>query len=233
MKKTRQAFLVALATSLTLPTFAEEQSPIIVTATRTAQTADESLASVTVITKEQIEQQQANDLFDVLANIAGIDMVNSGGIGKSTSLYMRGTNTGHVLVMIDGVQVGSATTGQAAYQDIPVELIERIEVVRGARASLYGSEAIGGVIQIFTRKPTHTTSLNFSSLIASHNTKKNVAGISGKLNKTSYSLQASTLSSDGFNIKDDKNPDNDGYKQNSANIFITHEFNNTDNLELS
>ena len=95
MKKTRQVFLVALATSFTLPTIAEEQSPIIVTATRTAQTVDESLASVTVITKEQIEQQQSNDLTDLLSSLAGIDMINNGGYGKSTSLYMRGTNTGH------------------------------------------------------------------------------------------------------------------------------------------
>lgn len=212
---------------------AEDQSPVIVTATRTAQSADSSLASVTVITKEQIQSQQANDLSDVLSSLAGVDMVNSGGFGKATSLYMRGTNTGHVLVMIDGIQVGSATLGQAAYQDIPVELIERIEIVRGARASLYGSEAIGGVIQIFTRQPTDATRANFSSSAGSYNTKKNTAGISGKIHKTSFSIQASTFSTDGYNAKQNNNPDNDGYKQNSANLFVKHEFNNTDSIELS
>lgn len=233
MKKTRHAILVALATSFTLPTIAEEQSPIIVTATRTAQTVDESLASVTVITKEQIEQQQANDLNDLLSGIAGIDMINSGGFGKDSSLYMRGTNTGHVLVMIDGVQIGSATLGQVAYQDIPVDLIDRIEIVRGARASLYGSEAIGGVIQIFTRKPTNETSLNFTSTFGSNNMKKNTAGISGSLNKTSYSIQASTFSTDGFNARQNNNPDNDGYEQTSANIFVKHKFSNTNNIEAT
>ena len=233
MKKTRHVFLVALATSFTLPTFAEEQSPIIVTATRTAQTVDESLASVTVITKEQIEQQQANDLNDLLSSIASIDMINSGGFGKSTSLYMRGTDTGHVLVMIDGVPFSSATLGQVAYQDIPVDLIDRIEIIRGPRASLYGSEAIGGVIQIFTRRPTDETSLNFTSTLGSNNMKKNTAGISGSINKTSYSIQASTFSTDGFNAEQNNDPDNDGYKQNSANIFVKHKFSNTNNIEAT
>lgn len=233
MNKTRQVFLAALATSFALPALAEEQSPIIVTATRTAQTADESLASVTVITKEQIAQQQANDLIDLLSGIAGIDMINSGGFGKDTSLYMRGTNSSHVLVMIDGVQIGSATLGQVAYQDIPVDLIEKIEIVRGARASLYGSEAIGGVIQIFTRKARDKTAMNFSSSYGRYNTKKNSAGISGKINKTSYSLQASTFSTDGINAQEAFNTDNDGYKQNSANFSINHRFNNTDKIEAT
>ena len=213
MKKTRQVFLVALATSFTLPTIAEEQSPIIVTATRTAQTVDESLSSVTVITKKQIEQQQASDLYELLASIAGIDMINAGGSGKDTSLYMRGTNTGHVQVLIDGVQIGSATLGQASYQHIPIEMIERIEIVRGSRASLYGSEAIGGVIQIFTNKSGKENNLTFSSSIGSYETKKNAIGLSGNSNKTSYSIQASTLTTDGFNARQGKNPDNDGYNQ--------------------
>lgn len=232
MKKTRHIFLLAIATSFTLPTIAEEQSPIIVTATRTAQTVDESLASVTVITKEQIAKLQTTDLLDLLSGVAGIDMANSGGFGKSTSLYMRGTNTGHVLVMVDGVQIGSATLGQVSYQDIPVDIIERIEIVRGSRASLYGSEAIGGVIQIFTRKPTNKTKLNYTSTLGSYNTQKHTAGISGKFDKTAYSLQASTFSSDGFTAKSNNNPDKDDYQQNSANLFIKHDFNNTDNLEF-
>ena len=232
MKFSNTLLLASLAI-VSLSAFAEEQSPIIVTATRTAQSVDSTLASVTVITKEQIQRQQANDLLDVLSSLAGIDMANSGGFGKATNLYMRGTNTGHVLVMIDGVQVGSATLGQAAYQDIPVDLIERIEIVRGARASLYGSEAIGGVIQIFTRQPTNTTKLNFSSSTGSYNTKKSTAGISGKFHKTSFSVQASAFSTDGYNAKQNNNPDIDGYKQDSANLFIKHEFNNTDSIELS
>lgn len=218
---------------LSVPAFAEEQSPIIVTATRTAQTADESLASVTIITREDIEKKQAIDLRDVLSSIAGIDISNSGGFGKATSLYMRGTNTGHTLVLIDGIQIGSATLGQVSYQDIPVELIERIEVVRGPRASLYGSEAIGGVIQIFTRRPTNTTEMYFSAGIGNDQTHKLAAGISGSLDKTSYSLNFSGFETDGINAKLDNNPDKDGYERKSANLLVKQQLNKTDYIEVS
>ena len=80
-------------------------------------------------------------------------MANNGGLGKATSLFLRGTESDHVLVLVDGIKLGSATAGGASIQDIPVEQIERIEIVRGPFSSLYGSEAIGGVIQIFTRRP--------------------------------------------------------------------------------
>ena len=124
----------------------------VVTATRTAQTAQQSLAAVTVIDRERIERSQANSLPELLKQVPGVSLANNGGPGKSTSLFMRGTESDHVLVMIDGIKIGSVSGGGAALQDLPLELIERIEVVRGPRSSLYGSEAIGGVIQIFTRK---------------------------------------------------------------------------------
>jgi len=124
----------------------------VVTATRTAQTAEQSLASVTVIDRERIEQSQATSLPELLKRVPGVSLTNNGGPGKATSLFLRGTESDHVLVMIDGIKIGSVTGGGAALQDLPLELIERIEAVRGPRSSLYGSEAIGGVIQIFTRR---------------------------------------------------------------------------------
>ena len=129
-------------------------APLVVTATRTAQTAEQSLAAVTVIDRAEIERKQAASLPELLRSVPGVSLANNGGPGKSTSLFLRGTESDHLLVLIDGIKVGSATSGSAAFQDLPVELIERIEIVRGPRSSLYGSEAIGGVIQIFTRKGT-------------------------------------------------------------------------------
>src|SRR3989304_1779667 len=111
---------------------------IVVTATRTAQSADATLASVSVITRQDIERLQAQSLPDVLRGVAGLTISNSGGAGKATSVFLRGTNDTHVLVLIDGIKVGSATTGAVSFQDIPVAQIERIEIVRGPRASLYG-----------------------------------------------------------------------------------------------
>ena len=129
-----------------------QREPVTVTATRTAQTADAVLASMTVITREDIERQQVRSVHDLLRGAPGINIVNNGGPGKSTFMQMRGTETDQILVLIDGIKVGNATSGTTPFENIPIEQIERIEIVRGPRSSLYGSEAIGGVIQIFTRR---------------------------------------------------------------------------------
>lgn len=233
MKFTKPVFLATLSMAISLPVMAEKQSPIIVTATRTAQTADDSLASVTVITEEQIKQQQPNDLRDLLASISGIDMTNSGGIGKATSMFMRGTSSSHVLVMIDGIKVGSATSGNIAFQHIPVNQIERIEIVRGPRSSLYGSEAIGGVIQIFTKKGKAEEQANIEIGYGSFATNKISAGVSGKSGKTTYSINANHLKTNGFNAKDDTETDNDGYNNNSVAFNFSHEINKSSSLQLN
>ena len=233
MKKTRQAILVALTTSYTLTTFAAEPAPIIVTATRTAQTADESLASVTVITKEQIEQQQPNDLKDLLTSVSGIDIANDGGLGKTTNLYMRGSSSSHVLILIDGVKVGSATTGSVAFQHIPVSQIERIEIVRGPRAALYGSEAVGGVIQIFTKKGSGQEQGNIELGYGTFSTNKLSAGLSTQVSNTSISINASHFKTAGFDALDDSETDNDGYTNNSAILNIAHKIGATSALNIN
>ena len=126
--------------------------PIVVTATRTAQTADETLASVTVIDRAEIDRRQSKTMVDILRGLPGVATSSSGGLGQPTSVFLRGTESDHTLVLIDGIKVGSATLGSTPWQNIPAEQVERVEVVRGPRSSLYGSEAIGGVIQIFTRR---------------------------------------------------------------------------------
>lgn len=143
---------------------APDDDAIVITAARVAQTVDATLQPVTVITRRDIERSQAQSLQDVLRGQPGVAISNHGGAGKATSLFLRGANSDHVLVMLDGQKIGSATTGTASFQDIPVELIERIEIVRGARSSLYGSEAIGGVIQIFTRKGDSGAALPTASI---------------------------------------------------------------------
>ena len=212
---------------------AEEQSPIIVTATRTAQTADETLASVTVITEEQIKQKQPNDLRELLTAISGIDMINNGGMGKATSMFMRGTSSSHVLVMIDGIKIGSATNGNIAFQHIPVSQIERIEIVRGPRSSLYGSEAIGGVIQIFTKKGKAQEQANLEIGYGSFETNKILAGVSGKSGNTSYSINANHIKTDGFDAEDDTETDNDGYDNKSITFNVAHDINKTSSLQFN
>lgn len=126
--------------------------PVVVTATRIEQPVTETLAPVSIITRDDIERLQPESVTALLAGRAGISIANSGGLGQLTSLFMRGTNSSHTLVLLDGVRIGSATDGAAAFEQLPVDQIERIEIVRGPRSSLYGADAIGGVIQIFTRR---------------------------------------------------------------------------------
>ncbi len=154
MKKT---LLAATLLSCTMAAQAADQNdataldPVIVTATRTAITVDDALSSVSVITRADIERLQPTSVLDLLTGLPGVTMTQSGGLGQQSSLFLRGTNSTHTLVLVDGVRIGSVTAGLASLEQIPVEQIERIEIVRGPRSSLYGADAIGGVIQIFTR----------------------------------------------------------------------------------
>ena len=125
-----------------------------VTANRSALPVDETLASVTVLTRADIEKSQAPDLIDLLTRQAGIDMTRTGGPGSQNSIFLRGSNSNHALVLIDGIRVNSATQGLFDFAHLPLSQVDRIEIVRGPRAALWGSDAIGGVIQIFTRDPS-------------------------------------------------------------------------------
>lgn len=192
---------------------------VIVTATRTAQSADATLASVSVITRRDIEHMQAQSLPDVLRGVPGLTLTNNGGRGKATSVFLRGANADHVLVLVDGVKIGSATLGTASFQDIPVAQIERIEIVRGPRASLYGSEAIGGVIQIFTRKSHGAPAASASFTAGSYGSYDSDAGVSGGGERGWYSARVSQQNSSGFNACRGSTtagcyviePDKDGY----------------------
>ncbi|MEW5893320.1 MAG: TonB-dependent receptor [Pseudomonadota bacterium] len=171
-----------------------ELDTIIVTATRTAQTADDSLQSVTVITRKEIEQSQARDLMGLLGEQAGINVARTGGEGKGTSVYLRGTYAKHVLVLVDGVRASAATTGEYDWNALSPEQIERIEIVRGPRASLYGSDAIGGVIQIFTRRATRPS---VSVTVGSRGTRSVNAALGGG-EAWHYSLEAGRDVTDGI-----------------------------------
>lgn len=126
------------------------QDPIVVTATRTAQTADASLAPVEVITREDIENQPGADISELLRLRTSVEIGRNGPPGQQTSVFIRGANSAHTLVMLNGVRL-NPSIGNAAIQNIDPSTIERIEVVRGPRSTLYGSDAIGGVINIITR----------------------------------------------------------------------------------
>ena len=229
MKLTRQVFLVALATSFTLPTIAEEeQSPIIVTATRTAQTVDDTLASVTVITRDDLEKSQAHSIVEVLQNVVGLNISRNGGVGKVTSVFLRGTESDHTLVLVDGIRAASATLGSFSWSSLSPEQIERIEIVRGARTSIYGSDAIGGVIQIFTRKNKNN---RVRVSYGSNNTKEVNLSLGGGEN-WKYSLELGHYETAGIPITTTSNTDQ-GYDNAHVALVVNGEFNKVNKLQFA
>src|SRR5688572_33322729 len=126
--------------------------PVVVTATRTEVAIKDVLASVDVVAGEYLARQPAADLGDALRFVPGVEVARLGGAGQQTSLFVRGTDSNHVLVLMDGLRMNPGTIGTAAIQNVAPEFVERVEVVKGPRSTLYGSDAIGGVINIITRR---------------------------------------------------------------------------------
>ncbi|HEX4852577.1 TonB-dependent receptor domain-containing protein [Arenimonas sp.] len=153
----RSALCAAISLLLSPAALAQDAATldaVQVTATRIERPLDEALASVTVITREDIEASQAPDLIDLLGRQAGIDVARTGGPGAGSALFLRGSNSTQSLILVDGIRVTSTGQGVFDFAHLPLEQIERIEIVRGPRASMWGSDAIGGVVHVFTRDPS-------------------------------------------------------------------------------
>lgn len=220
---------------------AEAPLNIIVTPTRTAQTVDQSLTSVSVVTREQIEQRQARSVEDALRGLPGLDFSVNGGRGTAAQIFMRGTESDHVLVLVDGVKIGSPTLGQAPFEHLPIGQIERIEVVRGPRSSLYGSEALGGVIQIFTRKGGGAPAPSFSMTGGSHETGEASIGLSGGGGNSWFNIAAAGTDTQGINACRGilnragcfvNEPDKDAYRSVSGNARAGMRFANGAELDV-
>lgn len=233
-----QLRIVALALALGLPAIAvakpddtTDLDQITVTGTRTAITVDQSLAAVEIITRDEIDRSQAQSLPQLLRGRAGINLVNQGGLGKLTTLFLRGAESDQTLILVDGVRIGSATSGLAALQDIPVDSIERIEIVRGPRSSLYGSDAIGGVIQIFTRPRVSGIAPRLRVGAGSHGLREAAAGVNASSTRGWFAVDATRQLDDGINAcrgtgaptyagcgVDTPDPDRDGYRRSSLSL---------------
>jgi vitamin B12 transporter len=241
-KRSMQSRILALAIAgiLSIPASvhaeaATDLDEVVVTATRTQVALADSLFPVQVIDHDEIVRSQARSLTDLLRGRAGIDIGNQGGLGKNSTVFMRGTESDQVLVLIDGVRVGSVTAGLTAFQDLPVDQIDRIEIVRGPRSSLYGSEAIGGVIQIFTRRDDGAFVPRMRVGIGSHGLREGSAGIGGGGERGWFGADVAYQRTDGINAcrgraPDPGNPsdfgagcavdepDRDGYRNSSLNL---------------
>ncbi len=226
--------LAALIAGLsTLPVQAAEiptLDEIIVTATRIPTPVRYSLSDVSVLDRTAIERMDHASLPELLNTLPGIQITTTGGRGDVSTLSLRGGNSGHVAVLIDGMRISSATQGTTAIQAIPLEQIERIEVVRGPVSSLYGSDALSGVIQLFTFQGTGKPAPTVYVGTGSYGTTIASAGYGGQTGDTRFTLKAGVEQSDGFSsikaakggLYDMYNPDNDAYANRNASASVSH-----------
>ncbi len=236
MNTLNKSLLASLVLATISPVSAADKtlSPIVVTATRTAQTVDDSLAPVIVITREEIERNQAVDVAELLRFHAGLDIARTGGAGSQTSLFLRGTESDHTLIMIDGVKFNPGTTGGAALQNINPEQIERIEIVKGPRSTLYGSEAIGGVINIITRRgKTKGTYASGSVSLGEDRTRKFSANVAHTGENFRAGFAVAINNTDGFPARLSSTAGNNGNRNNSINTYVGTTLNNGVDIELS
>lgn len=176
---------------------ADDETVINVTATRNPEPVASSSSTVTVITREELEAKQVFDLTDALRLAPGISVTQAGTLGKTVSIFTRGTESRHTLVLIDGIRANNPDDGRFDPGQLPVENIERIEFVRGPQSALYGSDAIGGVINIITRKGEGPVRGGGKFEYGTQDTNRQVAMVNGDLGGTRLSLTASRLSSNG------------------------------------
>ncbi|MDM0044240.1 TonB-dependent receptor [Variovorax dokdonensis] len=217
-----------------LPTTAPALQETVVTATRTPQRLADTLADVSVIDREAIERSGAQSVADVLARVQGIQISRNGGPGATTSVYVRGAETRFAAVYIDGVRVDSQSTGGAPWQAIALSQIDRIEVVRGPAAAVYGSDAIGGVIQLFTKKGEAGVAPYVGVGVGSHSLWRAETGVSGASGLFDYSLGVSSERSKGFNATTDAatfDTDRDGYETTSGNVRLGLQINPRQRIE--
>lgn len=195
---------------------------IVVTGTRTPQRVDRALAEVTVIERAQIEAAAGRTLAELLAGESGVQFWSNGGLGKIASVSLRGLEARHTLLLIDGVRYGSATVGAPTWDNIPLDAIERIEIVRGPMSGLYGSDAVGGVIQIFTRTGQAGFHPDATATVGSHRYGELTAGARFGAGTIDGSLRLQHRRTDGISDTNERvlfgsfNPDDDGFEQTSV-----------------
>lgn len=230
------SLLLASFSAHTQTNNALELPNMVVTATRTEQATNELAAATTVYTRKDIDRLQVKTLPELLQGTTGVDLTQQGGYGKLTDVFIRGTNSDNVLVLVDGIKVGSVTTGTSSFEFVPIDQIERVEIVRGPNSSLYGSEAIGGVIQIFTRKGSTTgnkPNIVMDAGAGSYDTYRASGTVSGKWKNSWYTLGSSQIGTNGINATQPTpgaygvdQPDHDGYNNTSVNARLGHRFDN-------
>ena len=230
--KAQMAFLPLAISAIAATGSAQAQNQLketVVTASRLEQQQRDALSATTVLTRSDIDRAQVSDLPGLLKNVTGMEWTQSGGAGTVSSAFIRGAESRHTLILVDGMPVNNLNFGTAAPEHIPLSNIERIEIVRGNVSSLYGSAAIGGVIQIFTREAGDKPYGAVTVQAGSRNYSQIQAGAGVKLGAgTRISFTTDSLKDDGFNAIDQAkiagtNPDLDGYRRQSWSLGLSQD----------
>ncbi len=225
------AFVVFAVTAMSSSAGMAQEKPaeaVVVTAGRIEQQLDEAIPHTSVITQKEIRESQATDLIQLLKREAGLEFVQNGGIGTTGSVFMRGGGSTSSLILIDGIRVGSATSGAAQLGQIMLGQIERVEIARGNVSALYGANAVGGVIQIFTKRGLGDPRGEMQATVGEHGTRGVSGGYGGKIGDTRFSLNVAQFATNGFSAQDPKtaptriNPDADGYTNLSFSGQVSH-----------
>ena len=234
MKLSRIALAVTL---LPLAAHAEQTSshadslqlqPLIVTSGRQLEPQRQATAATSVFTRQDIERLQVHSVPELLSRVPGVSIVQNGGRGSLTSVFLRGANSNQTLVLVDGVRLNAAASGLARLEFLSPEQIERVEVVRGPRSALYGADAIGGVIQIFTRRGEAGLQPRLRLAAGSQQSFERSLGLSGGDAQTRFDLGASLDESAGFDRSNDsrgRDGDHDGLRRQAVNLSLEHRFN--------
>ena len=230
------ALPLALVTAFSVApnAFAQSQAKtqlkeVVVTASRMETRADDLVSDVVVLDRAAIEASTGRTLTEVLARSAGIQMTATGGAGSLSGLFVRGTETRHTILLIDGVRYGSATAGLPNLDTLPLDMVERIEVLKGPGSALYGSDAVGGVVQVFLRKGVTGFSPSAAITLGSYGFAQLSAGLAGGEGALSYAIGVQKTQNKGFSATNSKvafgsyNDDKDGFKQDALNLSASYQ----------
>jgi vitamin B12 transporter len=204
-----------------------QDDAVVITASRSEQLLRESIPHTTVISQREIRDSQAVDLPTLLRREAGLEFVQSGGVGRNSGTFLRGTATAQSLILIDGVRIADLNNGIASLDQVMLDEIERVEIVRGNVSSLYGSGAMGGVIQIFTRRGSGHPRVRAEAAAGGQGDRRLSMGYGGQLGDTRFNLTASGYQTDGFSalrpeLAPNIDPDRDGYRNGSFAGSLSH-----------
>ncbi|MEE9677741.1 TonB-dependent receptor [Pseudomonas moraviensis] len=231
-------FLLLPPASALADTFERDQAlklpDTLISANRQVEARNDSSAANTVFTREDIDRLQPSDVPDLLRRVPGVQVAQTGGRGSLPGIYIRGTQSAQSLVLVDGQRIGNSTSGDSNLQHLNIEQIERVEVLRGSRSVIYGSDAIGGVIQIFTRRGTEQDLQPRLHLgFGSQQTWERSLGLSGGDDKTRFNLGASLDETAGIDRTHESYPsdsDHDAYRNKSLSLSLSHAL--TDDVEV-